>query len=107
LDKFIKWHKDNFKEVQEIFRDAKDIEDKTGEKSFYLIAKDWIEKRAPQNENEKKYDHVTAILEQMSRNPRKLPTLEISKKPFDELTIDDFVINNYNPHPAIRRTMAV
>ncbi|MBK7711920.1 MAG: hypothetical protein IPJ37_13870 [Bacteroidales bacterium] len=43
----------------------------------------------------------------MSRDPKPMPTLHITKKPFDQLTIDDFVVEDYNPHPAIRRSMAV
>ncbi len=53
------------------------------------------------------YDHVTAIIEQLSRNPRKLPKVEIAKKDFDKLTIDDFKLINYYPHPVIKREMAV
>jgi thymidylate synthase len=53
------------------------------------------------------YDHVTAVLEQLSRQPKKLPKLEITKKDFDELTVDDFKILDYEPHPLIRRKMAV
>ena len=29
------------------------------------------------------------------------------KNSFDQLTIDDFKIENYNPHPAIKRSMSV
>jgi thymidylate synthase len=46
-------------------------------------------------------------LEQMSREPRPMPQLHIADKPFDKLTIDDFVVENYDPHPPIRRSMAV
>jgi hypothetical protein len=73
----------------------------------YLEVVDWINKNAPSDGNEEKYDHVTAILEQMSREPRPLPELHISKKPFDQLTIDDFVVENYDPYPPIRRNMCV
>ena len=52
----------------------------------------WINKNAPENGLDEKYDHVTAVLEQLSREPRALPKLTIAKKPFDELEFDDFVI---------------
>lgn len=52
-------------------------------------------------------DHVTGILEQLSREPKSLPTLTISKKSFNTLTLDDFILSGYNPHPSIKRAMAV
>ncbi|MBU2616194.1 MAG: thymidylate synthase [Nanoarchaeota archaeon] len=55
----------------------------------------------------KGYDHVTAILEQMAREPLTLSRMEIANKPFDELTIDDFNLKGYKSHPPIRRQMAV
>jgi thymidylate synthase len=61
----------------------------------------------PERDETKGQDHVTAILEQMSRRPRSLPTLTIADKHYSELTIDDFVLKGYDPHPAIRRAMAV
>jgi thymidylate synthase len=68
---------------------------------------EWINKNAPGDGNEEKYDHVTAILEQMSREPKPFPTLRIANKPFDQMTIDDFVVEDYVPHPPIRRNMCV
>ena len=100
LEKRSQWYEENFKELQERVRNVSQRED-------YLDVLEWVNKNSPQDKNENKYDHVTAILEQLSREPRKLPQLKIAEKPFDELTIDDFVIENYNPHPAIRRSMAV
>jgi thymidylate synthase len=100
IGKRTEWHKDNFKELQKRIRNV-------SAKAEYLDVVDWINKNAPSDGNEEKYDHVTAILEQMSREPKPLPKLHISKKHFDQLTIDDFVVEDYNPHPAIRRSMAV
>ena len=94
------WHRDNFKELQKRIRNV-------SEKEEYLEVVDWINKNAPSDGNEEKYDHVTAILEQLSRESKPLPKLQITKKPFDQLTIDDFVVEDYNPHPPIRRSMAV
>ena len=100
IGKRTRWHEANFKVLQQKVKDVTRKED-------YLEIADWINKNAPADGNEEKYDHVTAILEQMSREPKAMPRLKISKKPFDKLTIDDFVIENYDPHPAIRRNMAV
>ncbi|MDX2445415.1 MAG: thymidylate synthase, partial [Bacteroidales bacterium] len=92
--------KENFKELQNRIKSV-------SEREAYLEVVEWVNKNAPGDGNEEKYDHVTAILEQMSREPKTLPKLHIAKKPFDQLTIDDFVVENYNPHPPIRRKMAV
>ncbi|MEK6833344.1 MAG: thymidylate synthase, partial [Nanoarchaeota archaeon] len=73
----------------------------------YSEVLDWVKKNAPENGIDEKYDHVTAVLEQLSREPRALPKLEIARKPFDKLEFSDFVISDYNPHPAISRKMSV
>lgn len=102
------WYKEHFQELRKRIRNVKD-------RVEYLEILDWVNKNAPKDSNQseenyeskKDYDHVTAILEQLSREPRQLPTLKIAKKPFDKLTIDDFVIENYDPHPKIERAMAI
>ncbi len=77
-------------------------------RSGFLDIKKWIEGNAPpESEGKEGQDHVTAILEQLSREPRELPKLEISYKNFDELTIDDFELRGYKPAKSIRRAMAV
>ncbi len=74
----------------------------------YLDIKEWIEKNAPpESEGMEGQDHVTAVLEQLSRAPRSLPSFDVANKDFDELTIDDFKIEDYDPHPVIRRNVAL
>lgn len=50
-------------------------------------------------------DHVPNLLMQLQRKPRDPPTLEISSRDdlreIDDFTYDDFILNNYNPHPKI------
>ncbi len=53
------------------------------------------------------YDHLAGLREQLTRSPRPLPQLEIARKPFDQLTFDDFKIIGYDPHPAIQFKVAV
>ncbi len=101
-----KWYKENFKELQYKIEIAT-IGENHDNRDEYLGVLNWIDKNCPKDENEEKYDHVTAILEQLSKEPGKLPRLVIAEKPFDKLTIDDFVVEDYNSHPAIRRAMAV
>nr|MBI4156439.1 thymidylate synthase [Candidatus Woesearchaeota archaeon] len=100
LNKRGQWHKQNLKELQKKIRNVNN-------KSDYLEILDWIDKNSPKDENEEKYDHVTAILEQLSREPKPLPKLIIAKKSFDRLTFEDFKLENYESHPPIRRSMAV
>lgn len=52
-------------------------------------------------------NHVDGLKEQLTRTPRALPTLKISNKPVDELTFEDFVLENYDPDPVIRFEVAV
>ncbi|MEX0609161.1 MAG: thymidylate synthase [Balneolaceae bacterium] len=52
-------------------------------------------------------NHVEGLKEQLTRKPKKLPTLSISKKPVDELTFDDFQLQDYNPDPVIKFEVAV
>ena len=56
-------------------------------------------------------NHLTdnIVDEQLRRKPRPLPTLHITRRPktlFD-YTYEDFVIADYNPHPAIKAPIAV
>ncbi len=52
-------------------------------------------------------NHVDGLKEQLTRTPRALPTLKIANKPVDDLTFDDFTLENYDPDPVIRFEVAV
>jgi len=52
-------------------------------------------------------NHIDGLKEQLKREPKELPTLEIANKPVDELTFDDFTLKNYNPDPVIKFPVAV
>jgi dihydrofolate reductase/thymidylate synthase len=56
-------------------------------------------------------NHLEQVAEQLSRSPRPFPKLrlnpEVSKKSIEHITVDDFDIVGYFPHPAIRAPMAV
>jgi thymidylate synthase len=53
------------------------------------------------------FDHVPGLQEQLTRDFRPLPKLTIAKKPFNELVFEDFKLEGYNPHPAIKFKVAV
>jgi thymidylate synthase len=53
-------------------------------------------------------NHVAQVTEQLSRDVRPFPTLELAPAPslFD-YTYEHFTIRDYDPHPAIRAAVAV
>lgn len=66
--------------------------------------KEWIEENAPSQEEP--YDHVPRLLEQISRNPRERPEMEIANKNLDDLEYEDFELKSYNPHPGLKFAVA-
>lgn len=54
-------------------------------------------------------DHVEALKEQISRDPRPFPKLKIKRDitEMDDFKLEDFEIEDYNPHPRIQMKMSV
>lgn len=54
-------------------------------------------------------NHVEQANQQLLRTERELPTLTIKRKPetLFRYSADDFLLEGYNPHPAIRAPIAV
>jgi thymidylate synthase len=53
-------------------------------------------------------NHVDAVKEQLAREERALPTLFMTvNKKWNEYVLEDFVLEKYDPHPAIKADMAV
>lgn len=52
-------------------------------------------------------NHLEQVQEQLSRNHRQLPELFLPFKEVDEYQYEDFRIQGYNPHPAIKAPVAV
>ena len=96
-----KWYKENLSELKKKCREAEDPLE------FRSIL-DFVNKRVPEeSKGMEGMDHVTGILEQLTRAPKDLPKVKISKKHYSDLTIDDFVLENYDPYPKIERELAV
>jgi thymidylate synthase len=94
------WYGDNLGQVQSRLES---VESREG----YRAVREWLEAEAPpENEDEKRYDHVPGLLEQCAREPGAKPTLDIADKPLDELTFDDIVLREYDPEPGIRFAVA-
>jgi thymidylate synthase len=53
------------------------------------------------------YDHVEGLKQQLLREPSALPTLNIADKPFEQLTFEDFSLDNYVCQDPIRFKVAV
>jgi len=55
------------------------------------------------------HNHFDQAKLQLSREPRALPTMQINASPasIDGFRFEDFELQNYDPHPAIRATVAV
>lgn len=87
------WYSENLEEVREKVRSADSKEE-------FLKVKEWIEKNAPEEENEG-YDHIPGLLEQLSRETRERPEISVSSKSLDELEFEDIQIKNYDPHPGL------
>ena len=96
-----KWYKENLLELGGRIKESKISED-------YLKILDWINKSVPLEEKEKEgMDHIPKIILQLSREPKKLPKMEIANKDFDKLTIDDFSLTGYDSYPPINAKMSV
>lgn len=54
-------------------------------------------------------NHIEQAREQLSREPRKLPTMELVHRgqELNDWKYEDFVLNDYNPHPAIKGEVSV
>jgi thymidylate synthase len=54
-------------------------------------------------------NHLEQAREQLSREPRQLPLLRINPgvRELEQFRFEDFALDSYDPHPAIRAPVAV
>ena len=91
------FYKENYDVIKQKLEEVKSRADN-------LLIKEWIDQNAPK---ELKGDHIPGLLLQMFRTPLGSPTLEIAKKPLDELIFEDFTLKNYSYHEPIKFEVAV
>lgn len=92
------WYRDNLKRLQGRVRAVND-------KSGFKDVKEWLEADAPE-ETDDGYDHVPGLLEQLSREPRERPKIQIADKPIDDLKFDDIQLLDYESHEGLRFKVA-
>lgn len=52
-------------------------------------------------------NHIDGVKQMLTRQPLALPSLKIAKKPFWDLTFEDFTLENYEHHKFIKLAIAV
>jgi len=52
-------------------------------------------------------NQIEGLKEQLTREPRPLPTVKIADKPLFDLKFEDITLENYDSHPAIKFEVAV
>ena len=54
-------------------------------------------------------NHFNQVKEQISREPKPFPTLKLNpdKKEIDDFVYEDFSLEGYDPHPAIKAPVAI
>jgi len=87
------WYGDNLDELQSRLADGDPLD-----------VKSWVESTAPEGSTDprgKPYDHVPGLLEQLSRDPKEKPSIEVADAPLDALEFDDITLTGYDSHPGL------
>ncbi|MFB6111917.1 MAG: thymidylate synthase [Halobacteriaceae archaeon] len=94
------WYAGNLDRLQERLRAVQDRED-------YAAVRDWLLDTAPEEEPEaENQDHVPGLLEQLTREPRPRPTIDVADVPLAELDAKDISLEEYEAAPGITFAVA-
>ena len=93
------WYHDNRAELSERVTAVE-------ERNEYAAVKDWIETAAPPEPGADNADHVPNLLEQLTREPRDRPRIEVAEKPLSELEFEDIQLRAYESAPGLEFAVA-
>ncbi|MEY7847670.1 thymidylate synthase [Natrarchaeobius sp. A-rgal3] len=94
------WYADNLETLQSRLSAVDDREE-------YREVREWLESEAPaEADGEDGYDHVPNLLEQLTREPRERPTLEVGDATIDDLAYDDVELHGYDSHDPLKFAVA-
>ena len=94
------WYGEQLPELQSRLAD---VDSREG----YAAVREWLgDQLPPENEDEKRLDHVPGLLEQLTRDPRPRPTIEVADRPLEELAFEDITLRDYDPAPGIEFAVA-
>jgi len=88
------WYAENRDELRERV-------DAVDDRSEYASVKDWVLTEAPDEPGEENADHVPNLLEQLTREPRERPTIDVADVPVDDLAFDDIELHGYESAPGL------
>ena len=93
------WYRDNRGELRERVRSVDD-------RTEYADVKNWIEAEAPPEPGAENADHVPNLLEQLTREPRDRPTIDVAEKPLADLEFEDIQLRDYESAPGLDFSVA-
>jgi thymidylate synthase len=76
------------------------------ERAGYADVKAWIEDAAPPEPGTENADHVPNLLEQLTREPRERPTIEVADEPLDDLAFEDVQLRDYDAASGLEFAVA-
>jgi len=93
------WYEANRKPLRERMNAVDD-------RAEFGSVRDWILTEAPEEPGAENADHVPNLLEQLTRDPRERPTIEVADRPIEALEYDDIEVRNYDPAPGLDFSVA-
>ncbi len=94
------WYADNLNDLQS---HLESVDSREG----YLEVREWLTEAAPpEADGDSALDHVPGLLDQLSREPRRSPSLSVADVSIDELSPADVQLADYDPYDGIRFAVA-